>query len=278
VGVPSNRGAFTVYHTRVLVAADGADSMLARSLGYVSDPPDTIGASTFTEENTHALRADHVEFYPTSLLPGHLVMANGPNGVLHLSCFMGKNARKSQITREFKDLTGKDPLISKSLGTHALLHPLQIAPMRIKKIPRTYGDHFVIIGEAAGHVDAFTREGIHYGMDGAQMAADVIVEGLLDGDVSEVRLKEYEDKWRKKFHWDFYFSAWLCRIVQRHPIVLDAAVAVVKRRGVSFITSWALVTAGVKSKLWLARPDVGWMIALEAFLIWMGHIGSWLLH
>ena len=152
---------------------------------------------------------------------------------------------------------------------------------------KPYGDHFLIVGEAAGHVDALTGEGIQYGMDAGKNAAQVLLEALYIDDLSEtryeftrndfflisvLRLKSYHEQWKQKYDWDFYFSTKLTEIIKKHPIVMDATVAVIRRRGADFVTSWALVSTGVKSKVWFARPDVGWMIALEAFSIWLQKI------
>lgn len=77
-----------VYKAKVLVAADGAESRIARQLGYVSSDADSVGGTTYSEENVHGLQAGHVIFYTKDLLPGHIVMANEANKTLNLSCFV----------------------------------------------------------------------------------------------------------------------------------------------------------------------------------------------
>eukprot|EP01118_Nematostelium_gracile_P000650 TRINITY_DN1069_c0_g1_i1.p1 TRINITY_DN1069_c0_g1~~TRINITY_DN1069_c0_g1_i1.p1 ORF type:complete len:353 (-),score=87.20 TRINITY_DN1069_c0_g1_i1:16-1074(-) len=257
IGSTSHTGAYTVYYSKVLVAADGATSALARSLGFVLDGPDTFAASTFSENNTHSLTADMIRFYPKDVLPGNLVMSNAPNGILYISCFIGPTEQKSKPKRMMVDLIKNDKWISSSVGPNATLNPIKSKPMRTKRVPKTYSNQFLIIGDAAGHIDPLTREGIHYSMEGGQMAAEVIVAGLRDGDISSKKFIEYEHKWKSKFNREFAFSDWFSGLIESFPIVLEGATRVVNA---NLMTSWRLVTTG-------ARSSSGWMTALEAFLI-----------
>jgi hypothetical protein len=45
-----------------------------------------------------------------------------------------------------------------SCDAHSLA--FQGAPLRLSTIPKSYGDHFLIIGDAAGFIDPLTGEGI----------------------------------------------------------------------------------------------------------------------
>jgi len=284
-GSSSNKPTF-VFYCRVLIAADGAKSLLSRALGVVDTPPESIGAVTTTRPYSHALQADHVRFFPARLLPGHIAMASEAEGVLNIAGFAlnavsvdgstpnNETRDTTQLKAVMKQLLIENPHTAKSLGPNAILNPIKTAPMRTHTIDKSYGDHFLIIGEAAGQVDPFTGEGIQYGMDAAKIAADVLVDSFLLGDLSEDQLKQYQDQCSKKFQREFFFSHKLCKLIQTFPIILDAAVAVIKRRGQHFVSSWELVTTGAKSKLWLVRPDVGWMIALEAFSIYFWRLLS----
>jgi geranylgeranyl reductase family protein len=74
---------------------------------------------------------------------------------------------------------------------------------RIKILPlgpvaKTYGARLVAVGDAAGLVKPTTGGGIYYSLISGQMAADVLDPALRDGDLSELRLKEYEQRWRDR--------------------------------------------------------------------------------
>ncbi len=57
---------------------------------------------------------------------------------------------------------------------YVLTHPLQV------------------IGDAAGFIDPLTGEGIQYAMESGEYAADVCVEALLRGDLSENQMRKYQ--------------------------------------------------------------------------------------
>ena len=61
--------------------------------------------------------------------------------------------------------------------------------------PRTAGNRFVVVGEAAGQVKTSTSGGIYYGLLGAELAAEVIDEGFRRGDLSEKQLWRYHQRW-----------------------------------------------------------------------------------
>ena len=75
---------------------------------------------------------------------------------------------------------------------------LPLAPL-----PRTYGDRLVAIGDAAGLVKPTTGGGIYYSLVSAALAADVLIDALLEGDLSADRLAPYERQWRARLSAEF---------------------------------------------------------------------------
>ena len=55
---------------------------------------------------------------------------------------------------------------------------------------RAAGDHWVLLGDAAGFADPVTGEGIYYALRSAELFADAYLEGKVD---------EYEQRWREDF-------------------------------------------------------------------------------
>ena len=56
-----------------------------------------------------------------------------------------------------------DPFIKQALGPNAQIERMKAASLRLggQGLRTTYDDHLVIIGDAAGHIDPLTGEGIH---------------------------------------------------------------------------------------------------------------------
>ena len=59
-----------------------------------------------------------------------------------------------------------DPFISKAIGPKAKIERMRAAALRLgsQGVPQSYDDHLIIVGDAAGHIDPLTGEGIHTAM------------------------------------------------------------------------------------------------------------------
>jgi hypothetical protein len=49
-----------------------------------------------------------------------------------------------------------------------------VAPIRCGGVPRSYGQQLLVVGDAAGHVDPLTGEGIHTAMVAGKIAAQSV--------------------------------------------------------------------------------------------------------
>jgi electron-transferring-flavoprotein dehydrogenase len=61
-------------------------------------------------------------------------------------------------------------------------------------IPRPYADGVLIVGEAAGYLDAMRLKGVHLGMKTGMLAGETAFEAVRAGDASAARLKTFADK------------------------------------------------------------------------------------
>ncbi|MGH7395779.1 MAG: NAD(P)/FAD-dependent oxidoreductase, partial [Candidatus Methylomirabilales bacterium] len=68
----------------------------------------------------------------------------------------------------------------------------------LSPIRRTYADRLVAVGDAAGQVKPTSGGGIYYGMLCAEVAAEVLAEGLRRDDLSARFLSRYERAWRRR--------------------------------------------------------------------------------
>lgn len=66
-------------------------------------------------------------------------------------------------------------------------------------MPRFYGDGFLIVGEAAGVLDAMKLKGIDPAIKSGMMAAETIVDALAAGDCSANALSSYEHRFKKSW-------------------------------------------------------------------------------
>ncbi len=61
-------------------------------------------------------------------------------------------------------------------------------------IPRPYADGVLLVGEAAGYLNAMRLKGIHLAIKTGMLAAETALDALVAGDTSATRLKAFEDK------------------------------------------------------------------------------------
>ena len=87
----------------------------------------------------------------------------------------------------------------------------------LSRISRTYGDRFIVIGDAAGLVKPTTGGGIYYSLVSASLGATVLGAALQDGDVSAARLSEYERRWRERLETELDTQLSFRRLAQRMP-------------------------------------------------------------
>lgn len=65
-------------------------------------------------------------------------------------------------------------------------------------VAKTYGARLVAVGDAAGLVKPTTGGGIYYGLVSGQLAAEVLHPALREDDLSETRLRAYEELWQAR--------------------------------------------------------------------------------
>ena len=70
---------------------------------------------------------------------------------------------EADLARLHNDAIKKDPFISAALGPNAKMERMRVAALRLagQGLTTTFDDHLLIIGDAAGHIDPLTGEGIH---------------------------------------------------------------------------------------------------------------------
>lgn len=255
---------------RVLVIADGALSRLARSLGLVNTPPDGICSRAYTRSASTNFDADGVMFYPERVLPGYAALFREARGEMNYCVYIipGGDCGLKDLKRMHHDLMKTDPNVSRALGPNPDMDSMRGAPLRLGGIARSYADHLMVIGDAAGHIDPLTGEGIQYAMDGAEIAANTLEEAFAENDLGPRSMKRYHDRWRAAFGRDFDWSTRAARLCARHPMLLDAGAALMQRKGTPFLAEWGEVMTGAKPKSHFLRPRVAMPLMWEVAKQW----------
>ena len=152
------------------------------------------------------------------------------------------HVQESDLKRLHEGAIKDDPFISTALGPNAKIERMKAAALRLgsQGLTTSYDDHVLIIGDAAGHIDPLTGEGIHTAMlvsclyvcqplgvydtldrwgqymvqgvalmwgfnelQGGKAAAETVLDMRATGDFSKASTRAYERRWVKWFGYDF---------------------------------------------------------------------------
>jgi len=101
-------------------------------------------------------------------------------------------------------------------------------------------DRIILVGDAAGYVDAFYGEGIQYAIHSGKLAADVILESHKKGDFSKEELTKYKELCYDAFGENLSHALKFSGLVYKYPDVFIKLFASNK----SIIDKWLDVPAG----------------------------------
>lgn len=258
------------FKCRVLICADGATSKLATTLGIVSTPPSSQCSRAYVEGGTHKFKADGVVFWNRKLLPGYAALFKHPNDELNYCVYLipgNPDVVPDDLPKWHEYIMKDDPFVSKALGKDFKIERMRAASLRLGGIPRSFDDHVIVVGDAAGMIDPMTGEGIHHAMEGGKMAAEFVRECLQHGNYDREVMEIWHQRWMEKFGNDYKWSMWICQLSYRFPILLDAATAAVLRKGDKFLVRWADIMTGRVPKLNLLRPEFVIVITYELIVL-----------
>jgi digeranylgeranylglycerophospholipid reductase len=146
-----------------------------------------------------------------------------------------KSAKIGLITKknpaEFLKKFLKSPLISHRLAACNI--QTKCSPIPFGRIPKSYAERLVIVGEAAGQVKTTTGGGIYFGLLCAEIAARTIIKACKSGNYSEKVFEEYETIWRSKVEPELKAGIILRNVFSRlsdHQI--DLLIDLAKRDGI----------------------------------------------
>lgn len=242
---------------RVLVCADGSPSKLGRKIGYVTAPPRGVSTRAFVKGGTHNAKLDGLIVYPPFSLPGYCAVFKHPRDELNFCFYLIPCSETKLGDVEEKDLPSlhqyaitRDPFVSRLLGPKAEIEPMRVAPLRValEGVKSTYGDHVLLVGDAAGFIDPITGEGIHSAMMSGRDAALTLLDMCKAGNFSAAAAAQYEDRWTNSFGYDFHLSRDAAWLIWKFPLLLDACVEEMQRTGNSIFSEWAKIMTSYNGK------------------------------
>jgi sulfite reductase (NADPH) flavoprotein alpha-component len=252
--------------SRMLVAADGATSRIARSLGVVTTAPEGVAGRQYVKGGTHNFKSGGVLFYPKYVLPGYVALFRHYDDDIDLGCYAipGGAVSPDHLVDLYENQIRNDPFIQRALGPRVEFRErLRVASLRLGGVQRSTARQFMAVGDAAGQTDPLTGEGIHTGMIGGKLAAQTIHELFARGEFSAEACRLYHERWMAAFGRDFRASAAGARLVCRFPLLMDVANLTAQRKGDAFMAEFGAAMTGVKPKTVFLRPDLALPMGAE---------------
>jgi len=131
---------------------------------------------------------------------------------------------------------------------------------------RTYAERMLVCGDAGGFVNAYTGEGIYYAMVTGRHAGEVAADVVAGGDGSAARLADYEARWRAEIGDELADSVRIQRRLFANPALADAIIraAALDAR---LCRLFALVALG-EASLRRHRLEMAWRFFLAKLRTW----------
>ncbi len=190
---------------RLVVGADGTNSKVARSFGLIDDFSPLAGVQAEVVGDVEGQAAnvffgnEWSEHFFGWVVPAGEVFRVG-------LCDRGRNVRKNLL-----DFIRNNPALPEGAKDRVVRFTTDVIP---KGGSRTiFGDRVVLVGDAAGHVKPLTGGGIYMGLSCADIASEVIVNGL-ESEPSKEVLSEYGQLVEEKFGKEFELGNRVMRILR----------------------------------------------------------------
>ncbi|MCM3873270.1 MAG: NAD(P)/FAD-dependent oxidoreductase [Pyrinomonadaceae bacterium] len=209
-----------VFKGRLVVGADGVNSVVARSVDLLANDPRHIALSQ--RAYAEGLAGDFGEavfYFEKDLFPGYGWMFPMRGGTVNFGVgILAESARRLNV---------KVPSLFKTFfeklrRTHHRCEQLKLCRPPIGGIVKTYGgagpnyfDGGLLIGDAGSFVDPMTGEGITPAIESALIAAPVIEKAVASGRFDADFLSLYEKEFRRYFDASMVFVDF-CAAVMRN--------------------------------------------------------------
>ncbi len=218
-------GKQTDVKAKLVIAADGVESQVARWAGLKTVPPMGdfyTGAQYLLGNMTAHIQPNCCEY--------HVGMDMAPGGYLWVFPKSADTANvgiviSSDRAAEVSAREYLDRFVERRYPGSSILSVVVGGIPATGALKKMVTDGLMVIGDAAHQADPLTAGGINLGMYGGAMAMQVGIEALKQGDVSAAALQPYEGLWRERFG-KMHAALYQLRkmMVQMNPDTLDGMI------------------------------------------------------
>ena len=181
----------------IVLACDGANSIISRKLGLHSeDLVNTAIAIRCYYRGVKGL-SDQIELhFVDEVLPGYFWMFPAGDNIANIGIGLSKKEAKKdkrKLTQILDDVIQSDYFKDRFSESEKLENPKGWSLPLGRIIRPSYGDGFMLLGDAAGLVDPFTGEGIGNAMASAKYAIQVANKAKSENNYSKNIFSKYHE-------------------------------------------------------------------------------------
>jgi len=190
-----------VIRTRLVVAADGVESQVARWAGINI----TTAAADFFSGIEFLLAGDDVKKQIDPDTCEYLLDQNLAPGGYAWVFPKGEDSANvglvipSNRTDETRPLTALERYVERRFPDASVMAVVAGGIPASGALKTMTADGLVLVGDAARQADPLTAGGINLGMIGAELAMQAAIPALMDGEATVERLRSYENAWQQRF-------------------------------------------------------------------------------
>jgi menaquinone-9 beta-reductase len=209
--------------TRLLLGADGSNSIIARTLrGGVPPRQDRIVAVRAYFDDVSGPDGQGAVCFTSDSFPGYYWLFPAGGGTANLGVGMltstypasGRNLRELLLRLIAEDASLQYRLAGARMRGKVLGHPLTTYNPRLPLV----GDRVMLLGDAAGLINPLNGEGIQYALHSARWAAGIAADCLASDQLDAASLEGYQQRVHQSLRTDMAFSRLVVQLFRNRSL------------------------------------------------------------